>query len=312
MAKLKYYQIELIRGWFCPQPGYVLDFTNKTFAEFFEDRFEVNIYSDVFSEKGTSKFNRLLAFIAVSPPHLVIEVLKLLWDRRNFSRDDHIQTSIEISQRDVWSVDPEYVSALSDAATREDLPFKKLISEIASLPSHVGAPLLSKLSAEWTLDTVEREFSRAFENVDKDPEAAVTAASSLVESLCRSILVARNIPLPKKMDIQSLYKSTREPLGLSANKDIKNTEIEDDVRMILSALFNALQGIGALRTHSGTAHGREKGFSRLDPRIARLAVNAATATSLFIIETWEKRFPNDKLLSSQKIEHQYGLVCSRE
>ena len=297
MAKLKHYQRDQIRNWFCPDPGYVLDFSNKTFSEFFEDHFDLNIYSDAFSEKGTSKFNRLLAFVELSPPHLVIELLRLLWRRRNAERDEQLDAAVLSMQSDEWTTTPEYVEALHNSAAVEDLPFEKLISELAALPSHTAAPHLMKISAEWTLDTVEREFQRAFESLEKDPETGVTAACSMLESVCRSILVARNIDLPRSMDIKSLYKEIREPLGLSPNKDIPDTEIEADVRTILSALFNTVQGIGALRTHAGSAHGRERGFRRLDPRIARLAVSTATSTALFLIETWEKRFPNDKLLS---------------
>lgn len=214
MAKLKHYQREQIRDWFCPSPGYVLSFTNKTFAEFFEDHFQINIYSDAFSEKGTSKFNRLLAFIEVSPPHLVIELLKLLWNRKNLERDDHLEGARRALDSDVWGVSVEQVQALIEAAAVEDLPFEKLISELAALPSHSGAPHLQRISSEWTLDTLEREFHRAFENLEKDPEAAVTAACSMLESVCRSILVSRSIDLPKSLDIKSLYREVREPLGL--------------------------------------------------------------------------------------------------
>lgn len=165
-------------------------------------------------------------------------------------------------------------------------------------PSHSAGPHLQKISSEWTLDTVEREFRRAFENTESDPEAAITAACSMLESLFRSILVARGEMLPKSMDIKGLYKQVREPLGLSPSKEIPDSEIESDVRTILSALANAVQGIGALRTHAGTAHGRERGFRRIDPRISRLAVNSSMAVALFAIETWEKHFPSDKLPSS--------------
>lgn len=189
----------------------------------------------------------------------------------------------------------EYVEALQNAADTEDIPFARLIAELGSLPSHTAAPHLRRKNTEWTLDTVEREFQRAVENLEDDPEAAVTAASSMLESLFRSILVARDIALPKSLDIKTLYKLAREPLGLSPSKEIPQREVEEDVRVILSALSNAIQGIGALRTHAGTAHGRERGFQRLDPRIGRLAVNTSAALALFAIETWEKRFPDDKL-----------------
>jgi hypothetical protein len=121
----------------------------------------------------------------------------------------------------------------------------------------------------------------------------------MLESVCKSIIAARQITPPKSLDIQSLYKAVREPLGLSPNKNVVDSEIEADVRTILSGLSNSIQGIGALRTHSGTAHGRERGFRRLDPRIARLAVSTSSALTLFLVETWEKRFPEDKLLPTE-------------
>lgn len=296
MVKLKHYQRDQIKDWFCPEPGYVLDFSNKTFAEFFEDHFELNIYADAFSEKGTSKFNRLMSFIELSPPQIVVELLNLLWTRKNIDRDSQIEDANYQVSRDPWTTSPEYVEAIMSSAAAEDAPLKKVLDELASQPAHTILPHLSQVSAAWTLDTLEREFQRAFENLDRDPEAAVTAACSMLESVCKSIIAARQITVPKSLDIQSLYKAVREPLGLSPNKDVIDSEIEADVRTILSGLSNSIQGIGALRTHSGTAHGRERGFRRLDPRIARLAVSTSSAVTLFLVETWEKRFPEDKLI----------------
>ncbi|MEJ6396998.1 abortive infection family protein [Yoonia sp. 208BN28-4] len=295
MAKLKNRHWDQIQSWFCPEPGYVLDFSNKTFAQFFEDEFETNIYADVFSENGTSKYNRLRTFIIISPPHLVIELLNLLWSRKQSERDSHLEEAIRSLGE--WSTtDPEYVAALQSSAAIEDETIRLMIAEIAGLPSHSSMPHLRQLSEEWTLDSLDREITRAIESLDKDPEAALTAACAMLESVCRSILVKRPPGLPKKMDIKSLYYAVREPLGLSPSKEIGDTEIEADVRAILSGISNTVSGIGALRTHAGTAHGREKGFRRIDPRIARLAVNSASSISIFLVETWEKRFPEDKLL----------------
>jgi hypothetical protein len=295
VAKLKHYQGEQIRKWFCPSPGYVLDFSNRTFTEFFEDHFEVNIYADAFSEKGTSKLNRLLAFIELSPPHVVIELLRLLWNRKNAERDSQLAEAWQRPQLEDCTMSPDYPEALENAAGLEDIPFNKLIDELAELPSHSIIPHLMRASAEWTLDTLEQEFKRAFDNIEKDPEAAVTAACAMLESVCRSILIARGMPQPKSLDVKTLYKAVREPLGLSPDKDLPETEAESDVRTILSAITNLVQGVGALRTHAGTAHGRERGFRRIDPRIARLSVSSASAVALFLVETWERRFPKDKL-----------------
>ena len=67
--------------------------------------------------------------------------------------------------------------------------------------------------------------------------------------------------------------------------------IADDVRKILSGLATAIEGIGALRTHGGDAHGRERGYTRIDQRIASLAIHAASTVALFLIQTWQRKYP---------------------
>ena len=51
-------------------------------------------------------------------------------------------------------------------------------------------------------DTVKRDLDRALASAESDPEDAVTAACSAVESVCRSILLELGEPLPVKKDIQ--------------------------------------------------------------------------------------------------------------
>lgn len=164
-------------------------------------------------------------------------------------------------------------------------------------PSVVDA--LTTAASTIDFDTVNADLERALNSAETDPEDAVTSACSVVESVCRSILVELQIPLPQKKDIQSLYKAVREPLGLAPNKDGVPDEIRDDVRSILGGLNSAIQGVGALRTHGGDAHGRERGHVRsIDARIARLAIHSASAAALFLIETWQKEFPNKSLHAS--------------
>jgi len=41
--------------------GYVLDFTNRTFADLFKDSVHINIYDAKYATRGDSKANRLRA-----------------------------------------------------------------------------------------------------------------------------------------------------------------------------------------------------------------------------------------------------------
>ena len=157
------------------------------------------------------------------------------------------------------------------------------------------ADALSSAVAVIDFDTVTRDLDRALKSAEVDPEDAVTSACSVVESVCRSVLVELGIPLPQRKDIQGLYQAVREPLGLTPGKGGVPDEIADDVRTILGGLNSVVNGVGSLRTHAGDAHGRERGYRRIDARIARLAINSASTVSLFAIETWQKQFPTKQL-----------------
>lgn len=157
-----------------------------------------------------------------------------------------------------------------------------------------GVPVLTELaglSEVVDFDTVSRDLERALASSQTDPEDAVTAACSTVESVCRSILIELGQPLPAKKDVQGLYNAVKQPLGLSPDRSDIDPLIAGDVRQILSGLTTVIGGIGALRTHGGDAHGREKGYTRIDTRIAGLSIHAASTAALFLLETWQRKFP---------------------
>lgn len=161
---------------------------------------------------------------------------------------------------------------------------------------------LSAMTAGIDFDTASRDLDRALRAAADDPEIAVTAACAVVESVCRSILVELEIEFPAKQDISGLYRAVRDPLGLNPMKEGLASEVVNDVKAVLSGLMTAVQSIGSLRTHVGGAHGKEKGFRRIDSRIAKLAIHSASAIALFIIETWQIRHPGRKLPLRQKPE----------
>lgn len=161
----------------------------------------------------------------------------------------------------------------------------------------VGASLRapSKSLAERLKDdrheTIQREFDRANEHVDKDPPAAVTAASAILEALCKEYLLANSIALPTSQTLGPLWTATAAHLGLSP-KDV----VGSDLKQILSGLSSIAAGVAALRTHKGSAHGHSADRSaepekiyRIAPRHARLAVHAAHTMAHFVLETWDAR-----------------------
>lgn len=60
--------------------GYVLDFSNRTFAEFFRDNFGLDIYDSKYDRESGSKAHRMRAFWDKGSNHDVGRVLELLFD----------------------------------------------------------------------------------------------------------------------------------------------------------------------------------------------------------------------------------------
>ena len=148
-----------------------------------------------------------------------------------------------------------------------------------------GAPSrsLDSIIRERDLPAVLAEFDRALSTVERDPPAAVTAAGAIVESLCKGYIAENGLTLPSDQSIRPLWKMVQEHLGLGPR-----SIVTDDIRQILGGLATVLNGVGDLRTHAGSAHGRGHEAFNVEPRHARLAVHAAHTLVHFVLETWER------------------------
>ena len=81
-TRLKGLDFQLLDDIFEMGGGYVLNFSNKTFAEFFADQLGVDIDSPVYSQEGTSKGKRLRYYLWKATPADVVRVLLALWEYR--------------------------------------------------------------------------------------------------------------------------------------------------------------------------------------------------------------------------------------
>jgi hypothetical protein len=136
---------------------------------------------------------------------------------------------------------------------------------------------------------IDVEFNRALENITTDPPASLTAACAIIESVCKIYIEEHNLTLPKDSSIKPLWATIATDLGFDASR------IEDnDLRKVLTGLSSIVDGIGALRTHAGSAHGRGQMKYKIQPRHARLAVHAAHTLTAFLLESWENKDKRQK------------------
>lgn len=136
------------------------------------------------------------------------------------------------------------------------------------------------------LPAVHAEFDRALTNVEGDPAAAVTAACSILESTCRAYIAEGRLPLPVDQSLHPLWKVVQGHLELSPA-----AAHDADLKRMLGGLASVVDGVGAFRTHAGSAHGRDSRSVPIEPRHARLAVHAAHTVVAFVLETWALRKP---------------------
>jgi hypothetical protein len=149
------------------------------------------------------------------------------------------------------------------------------VTEVSkSVEEHIKAHDLSGLQAE---------FDRIYANVESDPAAAITASCALLESLFKVYITEEKLEMPSDKSLSPLWRVVRGHLKLEPDKGQ-----DDDVRKVLVGLGSIVDGIGALRTHKGSAHGHEKTY-RVSPRHARLTAHSAFTLAAFILETWNER-----------------------
>jgi hypothetical protein len=142
------------------------------------------------------------------------------------------------------------------------------------------AATIAKLDSEH----VAAAWQKALNRRSDDPEGAITAARTLVESICKHILDANGVGYDEKDDLPKLYGLTAEQLSLSPSQ-----HSEQVFKQILCGCKSVIEGLGALRNKLSDAHGKRKKAARPSARHAELAVNLAGSMATFIVSTWEAR-----------------------
>ena len=94
---IKAIELSVIEEVFEMGGGYVLNFSDKTFALFFQDELGVLIDQEKYLKNGTSKANRLRTYLRSSTDKDRLIALEALWDYRDFTEEKGQYS--EISQK---------------------------------------------------------------------------------------------------------------------------------------------------------------------------------------------------------------------
>jgi hypothetical protein len=163
--------------------------------------------------------------------------------------------------------------------------------EIQELKDQIrGVPIPATLAkAVEKIDSiyVTKQWEKLNDRLVDDPEGAITAARTLLETVCLHILDRFEKEFHHKGDLPALYRAIAEELELVPKKG-------DDaaIRQVLGSCAGLVQGVATLRNQFGDAHGRLGEDAQR--RIAHLAANTAGTLCTFLIESFESMGPRRK------------------
>lgn len=141
------------------------------------------------------------------------------------------------------------------------------------------ADVLSVLDADHVVEAWEKALDRRA----ADPEGAITAARTLLETTCKLILDDLQVEYSDD-DLPKLYGKVAGALRLAPSD-----YTEEAFKQILGGCWSVVNGLGTLRNRLSDSHGQGSKPVRPAPRHAELAVNLAGAMASFLVATWEAR-----------------------
>lgn len=160
-------------------------------------------------------------------------------------------------------------------------PLLREFEETLQSPSDISVgEALSVLNS----DTVHESWRRALERRFDDSDGAITAARTLLETVCKHILDDIGVQYKEQADLPKLYGLTADILDLAPRK-----QLDPIFRQVLGGCTAVVEGIGAIRNALGDAHGKGQSFVKPELRHAELTVNLAGAAATFLVQTWEDK-----------------------
>jgi hypothetical protein len=196
-----------------------------------------------------------------------------------------LQPFMDMPEPDRWQHVVDGQKRIRDSLSRSQLGYQ-LNGYVSLAGTSPAARTLADYLRAGDYASIDAEFDRALGQLDRDPHAAITAACSIIEAICKSCLETLGVELPTSQTVVPLWRAVQPHLGLNMNPTLS-----DDQKRILQGLASVVDGIGAYRTHIGSAHGRGVNPPPIEVSEARLAVNAAHTLVAFIMERRQAKPP---------------------
>jgi hypothetical protein len=245
--------------------GYVLDFSNRTFSEFFAD-LGIDIDRDF---PDGSKANRLRAFLRSSDAPRVARSLEALLEYRGTRDGDEASTNI---------------------VKVKDLIARLRKAQVAMLPVTRAINVLSIAYVHELESKIDQRLSTS------DLEGAITAARTMLEAVLVELeKQLAGSPVDYKGDLPKQFKAVAKQLRI----DDERADLDDNFKQVARGLVQVVNGLAPIRNKMSDGHARER---KPEAHHARVIVNAAKTVATFLVESYVAQRERGLLSASSKSE----------
>lgn len=211
--------------------GYVLDFSDRTMGEFFEEEFGIDIYAQENQVNGTSKRNCLSTFLQRVDEPTALRVLRVLWDRREGLLE---------------ATDP------SARGGREARSKSKAFQKVIESLQHDAAPLTTEaveaFSRDRTLEELVADIGRTIRA--NKPEVAIDHLHTYCVKKISHLLNVRGIQCGSDEPLHSRYGKYRRCLETEQN-------LNEFTQRALKSFISLLESFNDIRNNRSLAHDNE-------------------------------------------------------
>jgi hypothetical protein len=256
MVSLKRSELRVFDDAFDMHGGYVLDFSDRTLAEFFEDEFGIEIYQDKYRFNGTSKAKHLRAFIETEDEYTVAKVVRALWrHREGMSRYNGSRPETEALK----------------------IKFFDLVSRIEDGGAVPRTDALDRFKRDETLDELIAAIER---DIGANKPAA---ALDRLHTYCMKKFV-------HLLDERGVAWERNDPLQSRVGKYVKALEADRDIReitrRIIKSAISVFEQFNDVRNNRSFAHDNDL----IDQAEARFIFDAISAFLRFVKSVETSRF----------------------
>jgi hypothetical protein len=131
---------------------------------------------------------------------------------------------------------------------------------------------------------VHHAWRKALDRRVSDPEGAITAARTLLETVCKQVIDGAGKSYGENDDLPKLCNAAAELLNLAPTQ-----HSEKVFKSILGNCQSIVGNLAGLRNKLGDSHGQGKRHVKPQARHAELAVNLAGSMAMFLVSTWNAR-----------------------